>query len=105
MAVHKVAVAQIGRSRDDLVAGLEAVDAARVEPAAGRNVRGARDVPLEQDVLLLDSREGDFAAYGLKVSERVSLFEEGIEILRRAFTEDKVYFTGKRHTLHNVAVT
>jgi probable F420-dependent oxidoreductase len=50
-------------------------------------------------------QEGDFAAYGLKVSERVSLFEEGIEILRRAWTEEKVYFTGKRHTLHNVMVT
>jgi probable F420-dependent oxidoreductase len=50
-------------------------------------------------------QEGDFAAYGLKVSDRVSLFEEGIEILRRAWTEEKVYFVGKRHTLTNVAVT
>ncbi|HYB41797.1 MAG TPA: LLM class flavin-dependent oxidoreductase [Candidatus Methylomirabilis sp.] len=48
---------------------------------------------------------GDFAAYGLEVSDRVSLFEEGIEILRRAWTEDKVYFVGKRHALRNVAVT
>jgi probable F420-dependent oxidoreductase len=50
-------------------------------------------------------QEGDFAAYGLKVSDRVSLFEEGIEILRRAWTEEKVYFTGKRHRLQNVMVT
>ena len=49
-------------------------------------------------------QEGDFAAYGLKVSDRVSLFEEGIEILRRAWTEEKVYFVGKRHTLLNVVV-
>ena len=34
-------------------------------------------------------QEGDFAAFGLKVSDRVSLFEEGIEILRRAWTEEK----------------
>jgi probable F420-dependent oxidoreductase len=50
-------------------------------------------------------QEGDFAAYGLKVSDRVSLFEEGLEILRRAWTEEKVYFVGKRYTLHNVMVT
>src|SRR5437588_484285 len=50
-------------------------------------------------------QEGDFAAFGLKVSDRVSLFEEGIEILRRAWTEEKVYFVGKRHTLQNIMVT
>jgi alkanesulfonate monooxygenase SsuD/methylene tetrahydromethanopterin reductase-like flavin-dependent oxidoreductase (luciferase family) len=50
-------------------------------------------------------QEGDFAAFGLKVSDRVSLFEESIEILRRAWTEDKVYFVGKRYTLRNVMVT
>ena len=50
-------------------------------------------------------QEGDFAAYGLEVKDRVSLFEEGIEIIRRAWTEEKVYFVGKRHTLHNVMVT
>lgn len=45
----------------------------------------------------------DFAAYGLKVSDRVSLFEEAIEILKRAWTEEKVYFVGKRFTLTHVA--
>jgi hypothetical protein len=30
-----------------------------VKAAAGRDVRGARDVPLEQDVLLLHRRVGD----------------------------------------------
>ncbi len=50
-------------------------------------------------------QEGDFAAFGLKVSDRVSLFEEGIEILRRAWTEEKVYFVGKRYALRNVMVT
>lgn len=47
----------------------------------------------------------DFAAYGLKVSDRVSLFEEGLEVVKRAWTEDRVYFVGKRHTLTNVTVT
>jgi len=47
----------------------------------------------------------DFAAYGLRVSDRVSLFEEGIEILKRAWTEEKVYFVGKRHTLTDVVVS
>src|SRR5882672_7467162 len=47
----------------------------------------------------------DFAAYGLRVSERVSLFEEGIEIIKRAWTEEKLYFVGKRYTLTNISVT
>ena len=50
-------------------------------------------------------QDGDFAAFGLKVSDRVSLFEEGIEILRRAWTEETINFIGKRHTLRNVRVT
>ncbi len=50
-------------------------------------------------------QEGDFTAYGLTVRDRVSLFEEAIEIIRRAWTEEKVYFVGKRHTLTNVMVT
>jgi probable F420-dependent oxidoreductase len=47
----------------------------------------------------------DFAAYGLRVSDRVSLFEEGIEIIKRAWTEEKLYFVGKRYTLTNISVT
>jgi probable F420-dependent oxidoreductase len=47
----------------------------------------------------------DFAAYGLKVSDRLSLFEEGIEIVRRAWTEEKLSFAGKRFTLTDVSVT
>lgn len=50
-------------------------------------------------------QEGDFAAFGLNVRDRVSLFEEGIEIIRRAWTEEKLYFVGKRYTLTNVMVT
>lgn len=50
-------------------------------------------------------QDGDFAAYGLEVKDRVSLFEEGLEIVKRAWTEEKVYFVGKRYTLQNVMVT
>src|SRR5712691_5603209 len=50
-------------------------------------------------------QEGDFAAYGLRVSDRVSLFEEGIEIIKRAWTEEKLSFAGKRYTLSNISVT
>jgi probable F420-dependent oxidoreductase len=47
----------------------------------------------------------DFAAYGLRVGERVSLFEEGIELIKRAWTEEKLYFVGTRYTLTNISVT
>ena len=50
-------------------------------------------------------QEVDFAAYGLRVSDRVSLFEEGVEIVKRAWTEEKLYFVGKRYTLTNISVT
>lgn len=47
----------------------------------------------------------DFAAYGLTVSDRRPLFEEGLEIVRRAWTEERLCFVGKRYTLTNVSVT
>jgi len=50
-------------------------------------------------------QEVDFAAYGLRVSDRVSLFEEGVEVIKRAWTEEKLYFVGKRYTLTDVSVT
>jgi probable F420-dependent oxidoreductase len=53
----------------------------------------------------LGYQEGDFASFGLRVSDRVSLFEEGIEVVKRAWTEEKVYFAGKRYTLANIMVT
>lgn len=53
----------------------------------------------------LGYQEGDFAAFGLTVRDRVSLFEEGVEIIKRAWTEEKVFFAGKRYTLQNVMVT
>jgi len=56
MAVDEMTASEGGCARDDLVAGVEAVYAAGVEAAAGRDLGGAGNVSLEQDVLLLDSR-------------------------------------------------
>ena len=38
------------------------------------------------------------------MSHRVSLFEEGIEVIKRAWTEDRFSFHGKRYTLENVSL-
>lgn len=47
----------------------------------------------------------DFDAFGIPIAQRVSRFEEGLEILRRAWTEDTFSFVGKRFTLRNVSIT
>lgn len=49
-------------------------------------------------------REYDFDTFGIPIAQRVSRFEEGLEILRRAWTEDTFSFVGKRFTLRNVSV-
>ncbi len=46
----------------------------------------------------------EFAAFGVERKHRVSLTEEGIEILRRAWTEDEFSFHGKRYQFENVRV-
>jgi probable F420-dependent oxidoreductase len=47
----------------------------------------------------------DFEAFGIPMAQRVSRFEESLEILRRAWTEDNFSFVGKRFTLRNVSIT
>ena len=47
----------------------------------------------------------DFRAFGIPFSNRVTLFEEGIEIIRRAWTEETFSFVGRRFSLHNVSIT
>ena len=47
----------------------------------------------------------EFAAFGIPVSRRVSLMEEGLEILTRAFTGERFSFQGKRFDLTNVQIT
>ena len=58
-----------------------------VEPAVGMTAFQAREL-----------------AFGLKLTDRVSLFEEGIEVVQRAWTEDRVNFAGQRYTLKDIAV-
>lgn len=46
----------------------------------------------------------EFAGFGIPVSRRVSLTDEGIEILRRAFTGERFSFTGKRYSVEGVKI-
>lgn len=47
----------------------------------------------------------DFAAFGVSMAERVARLEEGIEVVRQAWTEGRVSFQGKRYQLEDVVVT
>jgi alkanesulfonate monooxygenase SsuD/methylene tetrahydromethanopterin reductase-like flavin-dependent oxidoreductase (luciferase family) len=47
----------------------------------------------------------EFRGYGLPVSRRVSLTDEGLAVLRRAFAGDAFSFEGKRYTFQNVKIT
>src|SRR6266478_505650 len=47
----------------------------------------------------------EFRGFGLPVSRRVSLTDEGIEVLRRAFTGEKFSFKGKRYNFQDVMIT
>jgi probable F420-dependent oxidoreductase len=47
---------------------------------------------------------GDFGAFGIPPSQRVSRLEEGIDIIRACWTQDTVSYDGQRFRLQNVAV-
>jgi probable F420-dependent oxidoreductase len=47
----------------------------------------------------------DFAAVGVPQRQRPSRFDEGLQIVKRAWTEEQVSFFGQRYRLHHVAVT
>jgi len=47
---------------------------------------------------------GDFEAFGIPPSQRVSRMEEGIDIIRACWTQDTFSYDGKRFRLDNVAV-
>jgi alkanesulfonate monooxygenase SsuD/methylene tetrahydromethanopterin reductase-like flavin-dependent oxidoreductase (luciferase family) len=49
-------------------------------------------------------QKADFDAFGVPISNRVSLFEEGIEVIKRAWTEEHFSFHGKRYSLENVSL-
>src|SRR5258708_12463792 len=46
----------------------------------------------------------EFRGFGLPVSRRVSLTDEGIEVLLRAFTGEKFSFKGKRYDFQDVTI-
>lgn len=47
----------------------------------------------------------EFAGFGIPVSRRVSLMDEGLEVLRRAFTGEVFSFRGRRYEFNNVRIT
>lgn len=47
----------------------------------------------------------DFEAFGLRISERARRCEEGLEIVKRSWTEEEFSFAGKHYQLTNVRVT
>jgi alkanesulfonate monooxygenase SsuD/methylene tetrahydromethanopterin reductase-like flavin-dependent oxidoreductase (luciferase family) len=47
--------------------------------------------------------EREFAACGIALGRRIGIFEEGVEIMRRLWTEPRVSFTGRHFHLHDVA--
>jgi alkanesulfonate monooxygenase SsuD/methylene tetrahydromethanopterin reductase-like flavin-dependent oxidoreductase (luciferase family) len=76
-------------------------------------------IRLAEDLAVLDNISGgrveigvgmgyaphEFRGFGLPVSRRVSLTDEGIEVLRRAFTGEKFSFEGKRYNFQDVTIT
>ena len=47
----------------------------------------------------------EFAGFGIPVSRRVSLMDEGLEVLTRAFTGESFSFSGKRYQFNDVRIT
>ena len=74
---------------------------------------------LAEDLAVLDNLSGgrvevgvgmgyaphEFRGFGLPVARRVSLTDEGIAVLRRAFTGEKFSFSGKRYDFQDVRIT
>ena len=52
----------------------------------------------------LGYREEEFAALGVPIKTRVGRMEEGIEIIKRLWTEDDVTFEGKYYRLSHVSI-
>ena len=50
-------------------------------------------------------QETDFRAFGVSMADRVGLFEEGVEILRRCWAGERFSFRGAHHTLEDVQIT
>ena len=75
-------------------------------------------IRLAEDLAVLDNLSGgrveigvgmgyaphEFRGFGLPVARRVSLTDEGLAVLRRAFSGEKFSFTGKRYDFHDVKI-
>ena len=53
----------------------------------------------------ISNAKREFVRHGLNIKNQVALFEEGIEILRRAWTEDVFSFYGRNYSIKNERVT
>ncbi len=76
-------------------------------------------IRLAEDLAVLDNLSGgrvelglgmgyaphEFRGFGLPVSHRVSLMNEGIEILQHAFTGERFSYAGKRYQCNDVKIT
>ena len=76
-------------------------------------------IRLAEDLAVLDNISGgrvelgvgmgyaphEFRGFGLPVSRRVSLMDEGIEVLQRCFTGERFSYHGKRYDFDDVIVT
>jgi alkanesulfonate monooxygenase SsuD/methylene tetrahydromethanopterin reductase-like flavin-dependent oxidoreductase (luciferase family) len=76
-------------------------------------------VRLAEDLAVLDNLSGgrvelgvgmgyaphEFRGFGLPVARRVSLMDEGIEVLQRCFSGERFSYRGKRYQLEDVLIT
>lgn len=76
-------------------------------------------VRLAEDLAVLDNLSGgrvelgvgmgyaphEFRGFGLPVARRVSLMEEGLEILRHCFSGERFSYSGRRYQLDDVVIT
>ena len=79
----------------------------------------ANPVRLAEDLAVLDNLSNgrveiglgmgyaphEFAGFGIPVSRRVSLMDEGLEVLSRAFTGERFSYSGKRYQFDDVVIT
>ncbi|HZO80425.1 MAG TPA: LLM class flavin-dependent oxidoreductase [Candidatus Binataceae bacterium] len=50
-------------------------------------------------------QERDFSAFGLSISERAGRSEEGVEVVKKCWTEERFSYRGKFYQLDNVMIT
>ncbi len=104
------------------------IPVASAAAARTRNVRFSSDicllpffnpVRLAEDLAVLDNISNgrvevglgmgyaphEFAGFGIPVSRRVSLMDEGLEVLTRAFTGETFSFSGTRYEFNDVRIT